>query len=58
MTNYKDLNQREKSLFNQTDSILLRTDNTERINILTALLDKYLSLELERVKGGLKTNGI
>ena len=54
MTTYQDLNQREKSLFNQTDSALLRTDNTERINILTALLDKYLSLELERVKGGIK----
>ena len=54
MTTYKDLNQREKSLFNQTDERLLRTDNTERINILTALLDKYLSLELERVKGGIK----
>lgn len=52
--NYKDLSPHERNMFNYLDSIALRVTNKEKINIFTALLDKYLSLDIEKLKGGIK----
>ena len=56
MISYKDLGKAEQYLFNRIDKDILHLSNNDKINLLSALLDKYLTLDLqsERVKGGIK----
>jgi hypothetical protein len=43
MTSYKDLGKAEQYLFNKIDKDILYLSNNDKVNLLTALLDKYLS---------------
>ena len=47
MTKYSDLEIREQYLFNKIDNEILRFSKEDKISVLTALLDKYLSEALK-----------
>lgn len=48
---YSDLNQQEKSIFNQIDSVLvLNGFKIDKLSILNALIEKYMIVKDERGK--------